>query len=404
MSTRNFFKNFILEQDENLVSISPDDYLELLDNVGGVAGRIAMLKPYRNKGIVITGPIDLSKFKSVGPLTGVVRVMGRLDISNTNVPNVDGITIDGYLSEYGSTMWRNKMQRELNKKMSEAEDRRNSNEWDVENGDDESERTEALYRHLDGSGEVDTVEDDDGNEVPEDKYYIYPYGSGSYGYGQQYEWLGGGGGFDPKTYDVYTEDEILKASKGAVEQLIEDNGIDAFSEWVWDGAINKREWRQWLYEFYEDYIRQDPESFDIPLTLTTQQQDQVNRLQVTIDSLKNKLQNQELTDDQKENLENKIEGLEDTVQDIQDDPQGDYDEDLIEREINNRVDEWDDTIGDFIKEHGFDKNFIIEFADIDEITDTILRSDGYGSLVSSYDGDYDTYNINGTDYYIVRVN
>ena len=52
MSIKKFFKNYIVEQDENLVSVSPEDYLELLENVGGIAERISKLKPYRGKGIV----------------------------------------------------------------------------------------------------------------------------------------------------------------------------------------------------------------------------------------------------------------------------------------------------------------------------------------------------------------
>ena len=41
MSIKKFFKNYIVEQDENLVSVSPEDYLEILDNVGGIAERIS---------------------------------------------------------------------------------------------------------------------------------------------------------------------------------------------------------------------------------------------------------------------------------------------------------------------------------------------------------------------------
>ena len=164
MSLKKFFKNYILEQDENLVSISPDDYLELLDDVGGIAERISRLKPYRGKGIVITGDLNLGKYKNIGPLTGVVRVMGRLDISHTNVPSIDGITIDGYVSDYGSSMWKTKMQAELNKKLAELDEKRQDGEWDVENEDDDSERTEALYDYLRQNGDVDTVEDEEGND------------------------------------------------------------------------------------------------------------------------------------------------------------------------------------------------------------------------------------------------
>mgnify|MGYP003351416009 CR=1 FL=1 len=101
---RDFLKNFILEQDENLITLTPEQYKETLEDVGGIAARVANLKPYRGKGIVINGDLDLRNFKTVGPLTGIVRVMGRLDISHTNVPNLDGVTVDRYVSNWGSTM------------------------------------------------------------------------------------------------------------------------------------------------------------------------------------------------------------------------------------------------------------------------------------------------------------
>jgi hypothetical protein len=56
---RDFFKNFLLEQDDNLVTLTPDQYLETLEDVGGIAARVANLKPYRGKGIVINDSLDL---------------------------------------------------------------------------------------------------------------------------------------------------------------------------------------------------------------------------------------------------------------------------------------------------------------------------------------------------------
>lgn len=403
MSLKKFFKNYILEQDDNLVSISPQDYLELLDDVGGIAERITRLKPYRNKGIVITGPLNVSKYKNVGPLTGVVRVMGRLDISNTNVPNLDGITVDSYVSDYGSSMWKTKKQVEINKKLAELDEKRQEGEWDVENEDDDSERTEALYEHLEQNGYVDTVEDEEGNEVPEDKYYIYPSGRATYGYGKQYEWLGGDNGFNPNTYDVYTEEEANDAAKVAVEQMLDDMGMESFSEWVFEGALDTQSWRSWLYDFYDDIIRDEPDNYDIPLELTQQQMRQVQQLQLTLDSLNKRLENEDLPDDQYEALELKIEGLEETIQEIKDDPQGDYDESVIENEINDSVSEYEDDIKGFISMFGYDKDFIMDFINTDDIVDTVVNSDGYGSILNSYDGDYDTYNINGTEYYVLRV-
>lgn len=403
MSVKKFFSNYILEQDETLVSISPDDYLELLEDVGGIGERISKLKPYRGKGIVITGPLDVSKYKNIGPLTGVVRVMGRLDISHTNVPNIDEITVDGYVSDYGSSMWKTKMQKELDNKLAELSEKRRNNEWDVENEDDDSERTEALYDYLKQNGDVDMVEDEEGNEVPEDKYYIYPRGRATYGYGKQYEWLGGGNAFTANDYDVYTEEEADNAAKYAVESMLDDMGMDAFSDWVFDDALDKQSWVSWLQDFYDDYVRDDPEGYEIPLELSQQQMKQINQLQATVDSLNERLRNGNLTDEQEKELDLKIRGLEDTIEEISEDPQGGYDESAIENEINDRVNEWENDIQGFIRNYGYDKNFIMDFIDSDSITNTVVSSDGYGSLLNSYDGDYDTFDINGTTYYVMRV-
>ena len=404
MSIKKFFKNYIVEQDENLVSVSPEDYLELLENVGGIAERISKLKPYRGKGIVITGPINVTNYKNIGPLTGVVRVMGRLDISHTNISNLNGITIDGYVSDYGSSMWKIKKQKELNEKLSDLDEKRREDEWNVENQDDESERTEAVYKYLNQHGDVDMVEDDEGNEVPEDKYYINPNGRATYGYGKQYQWLGGGNGFNPNEYDVYTEDEADSAARQYVESLIDDSGMDAFSSWAFNDALDDQQWYRWLYDYYDDYVRSSPEDFDIPLELSNQQMNQVQQLQSNIDSLNKRLESEDLPDEKYEEIEIKIEGLEEIIQEINDDPQGEYDESSIENEITGRVDEYEDDIFGFIDHYGSDKDFIMEFIDLDKLTEIVLSSDGYGSMLNSYDGDYDTFNINGTEYYVMRVN
>ena len=400
MSIKHFVKNFIVENDEDIIQMSPEDYLEVLDDVGGIAERV--YKVYR-KPIVITGDLNLGKYKKVGPLTGIQRVMGRLDISHTNVSDLNGITVDGYVSDYGSSMWKIKMQRELNRKLAELDEKRQEGEWDVENEDDDSERTEALYDYLRQNGDVDTVEDEEGNDIPEDKYYIYPSGRATYGYGKQYEWLGGGGGFNPNTYDVYTEDEANRAATQAVESMLDDMGMDAFSEWVFDDALDTQSWRSWLYDFYDDYVRQDPGDWDIPLELSQQQMRQVQQLQANLDSLNKRLETEELPDDQYEQIESQIEDLEEYIQNIKDDPQGGYDESTIENEVNDRVSEWEDDIKGFINHYGYDKNFIMDFIDTDSIVNTVISSDGYGSLLNSYDGDYDTFDINGTEYYVMRV-
>ena len=180
-------------------------------------------------------------------------------------------------------------------------------------------------------------------------------------------------------------------------------GMDAFSEWVFDDALDTQSWTSWLYDFYDDYVRQDPGDWDIPLELSQQQMRQVQQLQANLDSLNKRLETEELPDDQYEQIESQIEDLEEYIQNIKDDPQGGYDESTIENVINDRVSEWEDDIKGFINHYGYDKNFIMDFIDTDSIVNTVISSDGYGSLLNSYDGDYDTFDINGTTYYVMRV-
>jgi hypothetical protein len=402
MSIKTFLRNYLLEQDENLVSVTPEQYIETLENVGGIADRISKLKPYRGKGIVINGDLDVRKFRTIGPLTGVVRVMGRLDISNTNVSNLNGIKVDGYVSDYGSTMYMNKLREKKNYKLSQLSQYREDDEWNVENKEDESERTEALYDYLIEEGIPDRIEYEDGREDEEDKYFIYPNGRGNYGIGKQYEWLGGET-LTPTTYDVYTQDELDVAAKRHVEQSVDDMGYDAFAIWVWDQAIDRDQWERWLTDFYGDMIRDEPESYDIPLELSDNQQKQVDQMNNVIEGLTKKLEDVNLSAEETNKIETKIYGLRDTISDIIDDPQGGYDENAIEQEIDDRVSEYVDDLDDFVKHFGYDSDFIMDFIDLDELTKIIVDSDGYGSLLNSYDGEMFETRINGDWYFVMRV-
>jgi hypothetical protein len=180
-------------------------------------------------------------------------------------------------------------------------------------------------------------------------------------------------------------------------------GYDAFSEWVWDQAIDKGQWQSWLEDYFEDIVRDDPEHYDIGLELSTNQQHQVNQLTKTIENLNNRLEKEELSDEEYEKIEGKIEGLEETIEDIKEDPQGGYDESSIQNEINDRVSEYVDDIDDFIKHFGYEKSFIMDFVDIDEVKDIIVNSDGYGNLLNSYDGEMFETQVNGDWYFVMRA-
>jgi hypothetical protein len=112
------------------------------------------------------------------------------------------------------------------------------------------------------------------------------------------------------------------------------------------------------------------------------------------------------TRDTKEGFEDLIETLETELQkimehmeEIESDPQGDYLEEKIEEEIERRVEEVRDAPLDFLKE--IDLN-ISNFIDQGDVIGEIIRNDGY-TAISPYDGKVGEENVEGTTYYIVRV-
>lgn len=402
MSMKNFIKDFLLEQDENLVTISPDQYLETLESVGGIASRVAMLKPFKGKGIVIDGDLDLRKFKNVGKLNGIVRVKGRLDITNTNVPSLDGITVDGYVSNHNSAMYINKLKSIKNQKLAKLSEYRRDGEWNVENGEDESERTEALYDYLIEEGIPDRIEYEDGSENEEDKYFIYPNGSGSYGIGKQYEWIGGDS-LSPTYYDVYTTDELDLAALRYVENLVNDVGVDAFRSWVWEDGVDSEKWEEWLIDFYEETVYDDPEGFDVDKELSDEQARQVNQMNNTIANLTKKLEDPNLSDEEKNKIKTKIYGLTNIIEEIAEEPEGDYDDDSIRDTAKSMADEFENDILGFIDHFGFDKKFLMDFVDLKKVTETVVNSDGYGQLLSSSGEEAFESNINDTWYFVIPL-
>ena len=402
MSMKNFIKDYLLEQDDNLVTISPDQYLETLESVGGIASRVAMLKPFKGKGIVIDGELDLTKFKNVGPLTGIVRIKGRLDIASTNVPSLDGITVDGYVNDYNSTMYVNRLKNIKNQKLTKLAQYRRDDEWNVENGEDDSERTEALYDYLYGEGIPDRIEYEDGTENEEDKYFIYPNGSGSYGVGKQYEWIGGDS-LTPTYYDVYTSNEIDNAALRYVENLVNDVGMDAFSSWVWEDSVDSEKWEEWLIDFYYESISEDPEGYGVEKSLSGEQEQQVNQMNNTIANLTKKLEDPNLSDEDKNKIKTKIYGLNNIIDEIESEPEGDYDEDDMMDRARSDADEYDNDITGFIDHYGFDKKFIMDFVDLGQVTETVVNSDGYGPLLASSGEDAFEASVNDTWYFIIPL-
>jgi len=112
------------------------------------------------------------------------------------------------------------------------------------------------------------------------------------------------------------------------------------------------------------------------------------------------LYDDENTEEHDEERESRISDIEYEIEEIKDHPDGDPDEDEIERAVESYL---DDEIGydvsRWLTNMGYD---ISDWIDTGELLDDLVRNGEYGQL-NSYDNDYDTININGTDYVVMRL-
>lgn len=113
------------------------------------------------------------------------------------------------------------------------------------------------------------------------------------------------------------------------------------------------------------------------------------------------LYDDEDTEEHETDREDRISDIDSEIEDIKENPDGDPDESSIEDVVNNYL---ENEIGHdparWLNSMGGD---IGDFIDTRELLDDLVRNGDYGDL-NSYDGTYDTVNINGTDYVVMRTN
>jgi hypothetical protein len=400
MNLKNIIRRVLKEQEEEWVDVLPEDYIDILKYVNGDGFLIKKLQQYRGKKIKITGDLDLSGNKDVSNIDSIDYVDGNLNIDSTNINYFDKNKVKGRFSYWYSTMHNIEKQKILNQKLETLDQYRQEGEWDVTNDDEESNETEALYMHLRNEGIVSEYENDEGEGVEEDKYFIWKTRYKHYGNTSMYEWLGNDT-FESE-WIVIPDDKIKYAATEAIEQRIDEMGYDSFNSWVWENNLDERQINSWLYDFYEDGVRDDPEGYGIEKDLTSEQERYVEIYQEKINRLTGRLNTEDLTDEEYDEIEDEISDVERLIQEIRENPEGDYNEELIEDAIQAQVDDSSYDFPRFLKDMGFDSKFILDFVDIDGVCEDIIRNDGYGEILNSYDGSDDEYKVNGNWYHVMR--
>ena len=137
---------------EEYVKVTSKEYINLMQLSSYYGIGVTKLRQFGGKKLWIDGTVDLSNTptKSLG---NVGYVEGSLNISRTNVSSIEGTKVKGYVSDYSSPREKIRERQELNAKLGEQESLRDSDEWELTNGDEIGEKAHALFDNLVNVGE-----------------------------------------------------------------------------------------------------------------------------------------------------------------------------------------------------------------------------------------------------------
>ena len=455
------------EQEEGeYYEISPQEYLELL-KMASYNPKVTGIKKFKGKPLYITGKLKLTDsdntMTSLGnvavvdgdldvsgvPLKtlGNVKVIGNLNISNTNISNLDGVYVKGWVHDYGTPIAAMRIRREELKKMGEAESRREDNDWGLDNPNIDMEGLAAnvLFNYLVNKGDLTAIDEETKNEIKSkleeyeeiqyryksikdtaskeelesledesidllneieelkeqgaDVYNIFPSMYGSYNNVYNFEVLGLRG----EEYLVGLYDDMYKAAIENQEQLLDDVGLEGLSSWLIEDNLDKQQIRDEMEEWYRDDITENPEVYFNPgdYELTDEQkkrkeqlEDYINEMEYLKTEKEEELENIE-DEDIITNLERQIEEIEENIEKTQDELDSivpdEPTEEMIEKMVSKMVRGRDEK--DWLKELERD---LKEYVDMRKVAEDIVDHDGIGAM-SSYDGKYDEVYIKRPD-------
>jgi DNA repair exonuclease SbcCD ATPase subunit len=403
------------------------------------------MKQYGKKPLYITGDLDLSgkNVKDIGP---IAYIDGSLDIRNTKVADLGNLKSKSHIWDSGSPRERIREKQELNAKLAGQESLRDSDEWALEQGDETGEKAHALFDNLVNNGEIDPLSDEDKEkltilrrklqdleqeyeglddnddrayEVQEaidetqteieeleendaDVYMMYAQPRYRH-YGlQQFEILIPG--FKDREYAVGTYEEMDEAALEYAKNYVDDVGADGFSESFIEDYLDVDAIVSMAEDDYDYQIRDYPDSYfsDEDYQLTDEQEERIEQLESQIADLEEQLRELDSDDenyyDYEEDIQNQIDALQEELDNIEVDTEPT--EDMIETKVAELVRDVRRDPLDYLKNLGYD---IKEYIDEDGLAQGLIDSDGWG-IMNSYDGNYDSEDVNGVTYYIMRTN
>jgi uncharacterized protein YlxW (UPF0749 family) len=212
-------------------------------------------------------------------------------------------------------------------------------------------------------------------------------------------------------YAVGTEDEMKSSAYDYVDQLIDDIGYRGFNEGFAKGYIDEEEVIRYAEDLFEDDVRQNPESYidEEDRLLSRDQEEKIEQLRIRISQAESMIErfesemDGENDDDLQERIDEmneRIEELNDEITEIEENPDGDYPEDKIEQAIENRMSDVRYDVMSFMEDFGLNWE---DYIDKDEFIEGVIDADGYGHTLNGYDGNADEMKVGDKWYYVMRL-
>jgi hypothetical protein len=218
-------------------------------------------------------------------------------------------------------------------------------------------------------------------------------------------------GLDDRRYAVGDEDEVQRSCYDRVDSLIDDIGYEGFSRGFAQSYIDVDEVANKADDYWSDDVYNNPEVYldESDREISDVQEREISVLEYRITKTDKEIENLEeiINDENEEEIQEKISELqdirtemEDEIESIKDDPQGDFPDDLIQEKIEELVEDAKSDPEAFLNEHGFDWS---DFIDKDEFIQGVIDADGYGHTLNGYDGTADEVKVQGTWFWVMRI-
>jgi predicted nuclease with TOPRIM domain len=451
--TEHYFNNLVRrvikedEQDE-WVQVSPEQYLEIMKYASYNAKGVSMLPQYRGKKIWITGNLDVRNLP-IKSLEGIGYVEGNLDISRTDINDVSFINVKGRVSDWESGVDRIRKQKIKQEKLAGAQSRREDNEWSPENGDDTGTRARAVMEYINDTNTRVTIRteeddirlkeleremesllekekqyDDEGKDLTDiyadieavedeiseinekmDLYHLIP--EEGYGFYRMSKFeVVGNDDLEGAEYAVGTEDEVERSCRDYLDDQF-DSPEQYFSESFLENHIDEEEVLDYFRDHYEYDVAENPEVYfnEDDFELSSEQEEEKSRLEQEIVEYEERQENLDSEIEEPEEYSRMYDQIQDHIDSLQEqidemEPDGEPSQDMIDNKVDEMLYDVRRNLIDYMKDWGMK---ISEYINKEDAIQDIIDSDGYGHILNSYDGEYDTVEMDGETFVVMRV-